>query len=523
MGKIVRWAAIAVGLLVLIAIALPFVIDANTFRPTLETNLSHALGRTVKLGDLQLSLFSGGVTASDLSIADDLAFSRAPFVQAKALRIGVEMMPLVLSRKLNVTGLTIEKPEIALIEAPNGQWNYSRLGGGKTAAPPPPSTDSGKPLDLSVKLVKITGGRVSLAQLGSRAKPLVLENVDIEVHDFSSAAPFTFKLAGKVVGGGDIHMDGKAGPIDPQDAAATPASATLKVAQLDLAGSGWTQATPGMGGLVSFDGTGESDGKSARLNGKLKAEKLKLARDATPAARVVELDFAVEHAFKARSGRVTRGDIHIGGAVASLTGTYAEQGEATALRMTLAGPQMPVPELAAMLPAMGVVLPAGSSLQGGTAAVKLAMEGPTDKLVTTGTIAMNNTTLAGFDLGSKMAVIETLAGIKRDPNTEIQTLSGNIRVAPEGTTAENLQFIVPAIGELAGAGTVSPAKALAFKMTAKVHTGGMMAAVSNAAIPFSVEGTASNPVFRPDVKGAVKQEMKSAAGSFLKGLLGGKK
>jgi AsmA protein len=521
--RIVRWCVIALALLVLIAIAIPFLIDPNSFRPALESNLSHALGRQVKLGDLKLSILSGGVTASDLSVADDAAYSRTPFVQAKSLKVGVEMVPLVFSRKLNVTGITIDQPEISLIESPAGEWNFSSMGGAaKTSAASPPP-DPGKPLDLSVKLVKIANGRVSLGLLGGHARPLVLENVNIEVRDFSSTAPFTFTLASKIAGGGEIKMDGKAGPIDAHDAASTPANMTVKLQQVDLAGSGWTQAMPAMGGLVSLDAAGESDGKSVRLNGKLKAEKLKLAKDATPATRPVELDFAVEHAFKARSGRITRGDIHIGGALASLTGTYVQQGETIALRMNLAGPHMAVPELAAMLPAMGVVLPAGSSLQGGTAAVKLAMEGPADRLVTSGTIAMNDTTLAGFDLGSKMAVIEAIAGMQRGPNTQIQTISANIRVAPEGTTADSLQLIVPAIGELAGAGSVSPAKALDFRMTAKLHTAGMMAAIGNTSIPFLVQGTASEPVFRPDVKSVVKEQLKSTAGSLLKGLLGGKK
>ena len=63
--------------------------------------------------------------------------------------------------------------------------------------------------------------------------------------------------------------------------------------------------------------------------------------------------------------------------------------------------------------------------------MKLALDGPADRLVTAGTISMSNTTLAGFDLGRKMAVIETMAGIQGGPNTQIQTISGNIRVAPD--------------------------------------------------------------------------------------------
>src|SRR5579859_176809 len=117
MKHALRWLAIVVALLVLIALALPFLIDANQFRPRLEAALTQALAREVKLGDLKLSIFSGGVAAADLSIADDPAFSKTPFIRAKSLKVGVEMQPLIFSKKLNVTGIEIEGPEIDLIQS----------------------------------------------------------------------------------------------------------------------------------------------------------------------------------------------------------------------------------------------------------------------------------------------------------------------------------------------------------------------------------------------------------------------
>src|SRR5579859_1936940 len=71
MKHILKILAIIVGVLIVIAIAIPFFIDANTFRPKLEAELTDALGRQVKVGNLSLSLLSGGVTADNISIADD--------------------------------------------------------------------------------------------------------------------------------------------------------------------------------------------------------------------------------------------------------------------------------------------------------------------------------------------------------------------------------------------------------------------------------------------------------------------
>jgi AsmA protein len=517
------------ALLLVAVVAAPFLIDPNRFRPMLEAELTGALGREVKLGDLKLAILSGSVTANDLSIADDPAYSHKPFVQAKSLAVGVELWPLLTSRQLHVTGLTIDQPSIDLIQSADGDWNFSKLGGEhaaktKSAAPAAPTAPG--TMDLSVKLVKITGGHFSLDRSGGHGRPLVLENVNVEVQDFSAASAFPFTFATTVTGGGTIKLDGKAGPIDPVDVASTPVSANFNVDKLDLAGTGITQSAPAIAGLIGFQSTLQSDGKVAQIKGKLKAENMKFAKDGKPASRPLEFDFALDHNLRKRSGQLRQGAIHIGSAPASLTGTYAQHGESTSIQMNLDGPKMPVEELAAMLPAMGIVLPNGSSLQGGTASVKLAMQGALETLVTSGTLSLDNTKLAGFDMGKKMAAIEKFAGIKGGPDTEIQTLGASLRMSPEGIAADKVELIVPAIGNLEGSGTSSPQHVLDFKMRATVHTSGMLAAVGGTPIPFTVQGPATDPVFRPDMKAVAKEEMNNAVGKasgILRGLLGGKK
>ncbi len=136
MKRFLKIAGIVIGVLILIVIAIPFFIDANTFKPKLESELSGALGRQVKVGNLSLSLFSGSVGADDISIADDPQFSKSAFVQAKSLKVGVEMMPLIMSKTLNVTELTLNEPQIALVKSENGEkWNFSSIGGNNAAAP----------------------------------------------------------------------------------------------------------------------------------------------------------------------------------------------------------------------------------------------------------------------------------------------------------------------------------------------------------------------------------------------------
>ena len=88
-----RWlriVLIAIAVLFVIILILPFLINVNSYRPKIEASASSALGRQVTIGNLGLSLLSGTVTAENLAIADDPAFGKSPFVTAKSLKIGVD-------------------------------------------------------------------------------------------------------------------------------------------------------------------------------------------------------------------------------------------------------------------------------------------------------------------------------------------------------------------------------------------------------------------------------------------------
>jgi AsmA protein len=518
MKRILKILAIVVGILIVVVIALPFLINVNAFRPKLESELTDALGRQVKVGNLSLSLFSGGVTAEDISIADDPEFSKSPFVQAKSLTVGVELIPLIFSKTLNVTELTLNQPEISLVKSQNGEkWNFSSLGGKSAAAPAeakkpepqkaatPAETPAGSTMNVSVAKLNVKDGRLTVSRAGSREKARVYDKVNIQVTDFSFTSSFPFKVAAQLPGGGSLNLDGKAGPIDPNNAALTPLDATVKVQQLNLAESGFIDPASGISGVADLEETLTSDGHEAKTNGTLKAADLKVVQKGSPAGRPVQLTYAVVHVLAKEEGTITQGDIAMGKAVAHLTGTYDTHGSVTAVNLKLNGHGMPVDDLEAMLPALGVVLPPKATLKGGDLNTDLATAGPVDKLITTGTIRLENSSLENFDLGSKLSSISALAGKKTGNDTTIQNFSSDVRVAPEGTQANNINLTVPSIGVLTGAGTVSPANELAFKMNASV--GGL-------GIPFSIEGTTSDPKFVPDVKGMAR--------GMLKGVLGGK-
>src|SRR5271155_672223 len=130
MKKTLTIVGIIVAVLIVILIALPFVIDVNKFKPTIETNISDALGRKVQVGNISLALLSGGVSVDNVVISDDPSFSPSPFLQAKGVKVGVALLPLIFSKRLEVSSFTVTDPQVSLLRSPSGVWNFSSLGSG---------------------------------------------------------------------------------------------------------------------------------------------------------------------------------------------------------------------------------------------------------------------------------------------------------------------------------------------------------------------------------------------------------
>ncbi len=522
-------------LLILLVVVLPMLINAEQFRPMVESQAKAALGREVKVGRLELSLWRGGVIAEQLQIADDPAFSKAPFVVAKSLAVGVEMLPMILSREAKVTSLELQEPQITLVRNSAGKWNFDSLGTVPGArAPKDPAKKPVAPA-FTVQNLIITGGKITLVQRGQQR---MYENVNVVVKDFSTKSNFPFEVSAHTPGGGSLKIEGNAGPLEAGDMTQTPLSADIEVKDLDLSATGFVPPSSGIAGKLDYQGKIKSDGKKLHAEGKATTTQLRVVKGGAPAQRPVTLDYASDHDLVQKRGTLTRGDILIGQAKAKLTGDFDTRGETIAVNARLQGDNMAIDQLAGVLPAFGVILPAGSQLQGGTVNTDLRIQGPLDRLVTTGPIQVSNAKLSGFNLKSRASAVSSLAGMPTASDLVIQALNSRLRVAPDGIRAEGIQLVLPGVGTVAGDGVIGANNSLDFRMRAQLQGGGGliggMSALSSLGqskgeIPFMIKGTTSNPVFLPDVAAAMGNTMRApvqgvqGVGGMFGGLFGKKK
>lgn len=526
-----RWLKIVLGLVavVLLAVlAIPFLVDAETFRPTIQTRLSASLGRSITLGHLSFSLWQGSIVAQDIAIADDPAFSTSPFLQAKSLQIGVEVLPLVLHREVRITNLTIDSPSINLLHAADGRWNFSSMGRAAASQTSQSPQQANAFPDLTINELKIKSGSASVSSIPAVHKPLAYSEVNLTVKQFSFLKPFSFELSAKLPASGSLDLTGNAGPLSATNAADTPFQAKLNLKSFDPVAAGILDPSAGISMSVDLTSDLVSDGNSLISRGKIQASHLQLARTGSPAPHPVDIDFEVSDQLNARAGQVTNVSIHAGAVAARVTGSYQFTPQALVLNLHLAAPNLPIDQLEELLPAFGVRLPTGSRLSGGALNADLAVNGPAAATTISGPVSVDNTKLIGFDLGSKIQGLNPFG--HGGAGTEIQTLRATVNASPQTAQINNIYANLPQLGSATGSGTVAPSGALDFKLTATLASSNLVGSAANQAmgaarsivggflhptakpapsnanhgIPVTITGTASNPTIHANVLAALK-------------------
>jgi AsmA protein len=726
MARMTRFALIAVGavvlLIVLVAVCLPLFLNADSFRTRIESTLTKSLGRKVTIGKLDLSVWSGGLVATNSTVADDPAFSTQPFIQADSVKIGVEILPLIFSKQLHIRGFSLVSPKVQLLRAVNGTWNYSTIG--KSAAPSAQDAETKQTFpDLTVGHVTVENGRFTVGTQPAAGAPAsaparVYDQVNLEVKDFgfrnsfpfsvsahlpadgtvslsgtagpinqqdASATPFSghlemkhidplaagfvdasagitglvesmvldaswngqqmhvtkllvdtphltlvrsnapappkpaganpegatmlenlyvdnaqvkngsvtlttagqtgsavyqqlnaqitnltpktaspFTVSAQLPGGGTLNANGTAGPFNQQNNAATPVNAQVTLKHVELASSGVLPPDAGIGGTADLQAQIQSNGQTLNATGSTQIAGIKLAKNGQPSSKPVQVQFAVAQNEQAMTGEVQKATFTVGRAVINMNGTYQSSGPTTAINLKVNGDGVPIDELEAFLPAAGVRLPQGSALRGGTLTTALTVSGSTANPVISGPVRLNNTQLAGFDLGSKLQTLSQLTGGKigsaTGSGTNIRSLSMNIREADGAIQTDNIALDVAGVGTATGAGTVSAAGALNYNMILKLTELAGGASGTNAAaaspagskaallgslagmigggaagaggagalgdiasgilkngIPVAIGGTTSNPTFAPNLRGVASGVGASAGQQLLKG------
>src|SRR4029077_3552408 len=91
------------------------------------------------------------------------------------------------------------------------------------------SSSSSSNSDVSVRSFSLKNGTMVIGRTGGEARSRTYDPIDIKASDLSYTTQFPFDLSARTPGNGTIKLTGKAGPLNPQDSAATPLNARFEI------------------------------------------------------------------------------------------------------------------------------------------------------------------------------------------------------------------------------------------------------------------------------------------------------
>lgn len=488
-------------LLVVAVVAVAMLVDADHFRPQVEQQATAALGRQVTIGKLKLALFSGGITAEKLSVADDPQFGREPFLTADSMNIGVDLHALIFQRKLNVKSFMLHAPTVHLVQNTKGDWNYATLGN-KSEKPEKTETP-----DFVVGKFLLDDGKLNVLHLENN-RTSSYTKLKMEATDVSLKGSVPYSFSATAPGGGTIEAKGLFGPL-AEDAERTPVTATITVKNFDIAATGFTDPGSPMKGIVDLTADLKSDGTRSEVMAHLTGNKMCLVAGCAPASTPIGMDVNASYLLADKMATLSNSQLRLGKSTATVSGTVNLRAASPRVEAKVDASSLAVGDIEGVLPAVAVVLPPGARLEGGTAALHATAAGPASAMTIKAHAVLTNSRLTGYDLPSKMSVVTHLTGISVGKETPIQEFSADVLQNNDGTKVDNLFLNMPGLAKVTGAGTIGKQNELNFAMKAVVDlsnsaVGKLNSVVlgrksTNLPVPFHVSGTTKDPKITPDV------------------------
>ena len=426
-------AVIAVVVLLVVLLLLPFFIDINSHRAEIQAQLQERLHRPVQLGALSMG-FPLRVQVQNVTIGEDPRFhTSVPFAQVGEMDVSVKLLPL-LTKSVQISSLTLNRPTIELIKDPSGVWNFGSIGqapAAPAAAPAPKQAPAAAPPPsgggFSLDELKIKDGQVAVTDMQKHQPRAAYDHIDLKLTDFAPGKPFSLDLEAHLPGKGNetLALTGKAGPVDQAEMLNTPFDGKLKLDQVSLAGVQKFLNSPSLEGN---DAT--LSGKTDLLNagGKMSAKgSLKIDDAVVNKVQVgypITADFDIADDLKADLITIKTGDLKLGSTPLSINGTLNTHEKTAIANLNLTAKDASIEDAARLAAAFGVAFSPNTKINGKLTA-NIHAQGPTDNLALNGTVNGRNLEVTGADIPQVVKV----------PSLDLTMTPQDIRSAPFTATS----------------------------------------------------------------------------------------
>ncbi len=191
--------------------------DADRYKGVIIETLEKSLGEKVSIGHIGLG-WRGGLAfeISNLAISPDELAQRTPGIKLESASAQIRLLPL-LKKDVQITSFRLDRPSIKAERLSDGTL---LLGGidfsKKTGSAPAPGGAAGgaekTPFKFSVDSIRIRDGNFAfIDRTGALAAPVEVNDLDLDVKNFSLTEPFSFEAAASVFGRGqNVKLSGRA-------------------------------------------------------------------------------------------------------------------------------------------------------------------------------------------------------------------------------------------------------------------------------------------------------------------------
>ncbi|HEU5048066.1 MAG TPA: AsmA family protein [Rickettsiales bacterium] len=540
MRKFLKIIAGAVVLLVIGVLALPFVVPVEKLEGPVLAQIEAATGRKVGIGKLSLSVFPNIALAADnVTLSNPAWAGKGNMVEMKALRIGVELMPL-LQKQVKVTELTLQSPVIDLIQNGNqANWQFTPAQApvSKERAQAEKQQDAGMGEIIIPQYIQIKDGNLTFHNKHSGATTkLTGVNLELKAPEPEQKADFDGSL---MLNGKKITLSlSMLKPLKLMNGAKSDVDVKLAFGDLKLAWQGtlaFADTVPVLTGKVSIPEidtgalSGGESGAAPKKSAPSAASSEHWSNDPIDLSGLksanADLNVTIDKLILKKATlhnielavRLAGGKLNVASnAIAAYDGTVkfvldASSANTAGVAVNIAGVQAEplMQDFAGSTKVSGKL-----DLQAQTATQGRSQREMVAALDGKGSFHFSDGKFKGMDLASVIRNVGLAAQDNNSKSTEFSDLTGTFTIAHGVVSNNDLKANSPML-RVSGAGTVDlPGWEVNYLVQPKIVASAQGQGGKDAngiTVPVRVEGPLDAPHYRPDVSAAIKANVGNPA------------
>lgn len=394
-------AGVFVVLIIVLVVAAKFLITPERVRQTVIPIAEKNLNRSVAIGDIDISLFSG-VVIRDVRVG--MQNADQDFVAADEMVLRYQLWPL-LKKQVVVDEIRLEKPQIRVVRNKDGTFNFSDLLAGASepeagGAKPAPdaegggSGNGGAGINLLVSRMQVKDGTVFFTDqaAGTDGFEYEISGFNASAKDISPDQSFPFEMTARP---GQAPFSAK-GTVNAADA---QIQADVKLADFNLVDflPYFEKQVPGRISRAQFgmDVSVDASPRSVEASGNLSVREMDMVLDARKDSPIndahLALDYDLTADLSAKSIEVRRADLDANNIRLTASGRVKNFDTAPSLDMVATLPSTKMETILAAVP-KGLVPGAAEMNPAGEIRARAELAGPADNakaLLKTGNLDLN--------------------------------------------------------------------------------------------------------------------------------------